>query len=88
MYYVYILYSRKLNKFYTGCTKDIKQRIQQHNSGIVPFTSKGIPWTLIYYEAFLEKQDATREEKFLKSGKGRERRNYLLETFLGKFNNK
>jgi hypothetical protein len=30
------------------------------------------PWTLIYYEAYLEMQDAEGREKFLKSGTGRD----------------
>jgi putative endonuclease len=82
MYYTYILYSKKLKKFYIGSTSDIKKRIKQHNNGIVPFTSRGVPWTCPYCEIFLIKEDAIREEKFLKSGKGRERRNYLLKSFI------
>lgn len=34
---------------------------------------------LVYYEAFLSKSDALREEKFLKSGKGKERVKYLFK---------
>jgi predicted GIY-YIG superfamily endonuclease len=36
---------------------------------------------LVFYEAFVQKADATREEKFLKTDKGRERRKYLLAEF-------
>ena len=84
MHYVYLIYSKKLNKFYTGSTDDLKKRMNEHNSGKTQFTLRGIPWKLVYYEAFIEKVDAMREEKFLKSGKGRERRGFLLETFIGK----
>jgi putative endonuclease len=73
MYYVYILYSKKLNNKYVGSTSDLKERIKRHNSGRSDFTSKGIPWKLIYYEAFISKADALKEESFLKTGKGRER---------------
>ena len=79
MYYVYILYSAKLKKEYIGYTSDLKKRFREHNSGEVIFTSRGIPWKLIYYEAFFSKRDAMEEERFLKTGKGRERRSYLLE---------
>ena len=72
MFYVYILYSRKLNKFYIGYTKDLKSRFKKHNNGNVSYTSKGVPWILVYYQAFVEKLDAINEEKFLKTGKGRE----------------
>ena len=48
---VYILFSEKLNKFYIGyTTKNINGRIEEHNS--VEFenswTSKGIPWQLLF----------------------------------------
>ncbi|MBI2443631.1 MAG: GIY-YIG nuclease family protein [Candidatus Magasanikbacteria bacterium] len=79
MFYVYILFSTKLQKRYIGCTADLKQRLVQHNKSKVPFTSRGIPWQLIYYEAFQNKQDALEEEKFLKSGRGRERLMFLLK---------
>jgi len=78
MYYVYILFSKKLNKKYIGSTTDLLTRLKEHNSGKSNFSSKGIPWELIYYEAFLNKTDALREEKFLKTGKGRERIKYLF----------
>jgi len=50
----------------------------EHNSGNSPFTSQNKPWELVYYEAFISKSDAQREEEFLKSGKGRERIRFLL----------
>lgn len=81
MYYVYILYSKKLNKFYIGYTENIKRRVKEHNQGNSKFTTNGIPWVVVYYEAFMYKEDAEREEKFLKTGKGRERKKYLLEYF-------
>lgn len=81
MYYVYILHSTKLNKYYVGSTADLRVRLKEHNSGRVPFTARGLPWRLVFYEAFVQKADATREERFLKTGKGRERRKYLLAEF-------
>lgn len=84
MHYTYILHSKKLNRFYIGTTQDLKVRISQHNKSKGKATSPGSPWILVYYEAFVEKSDAYREEKFLKSGKGRERRKFLLETWLEK----
>jgi predicted GIY-YIG superfamily endonuclease len=31
MYWVYILYSKKLNRFYTGTTDDVLARLSEHN---------------------------------------------------------
>ncbi len=78
-YYVYVLFSDKLRKKYIGYTDNVNARIAEHNHGKVPFTSRGVPWKLVYYEAFKNKKDAIAEEKFLKSGKGRERLKFLLE---------
>jgi len=33
MYKVYVLYSKKATRFYTGFTKDIENRLKEHNSG-------------------------------------------------------
>ena len=78
MYYVYILRSEQNGELYKGCTEDLKQRVQEHNTGKSHFTRSGKPWKLVYYEAFLSKKDARREELFLQSGKGKGRIKYLL----------
>jgi len=81
-YFVYILFSRKLNIYYKGFTANLKNRLTQHNLGKVHSTKAGIPWQIVYFEGFLSKSDARREEIFLKSGKGRERIKYLLSDKL------
>ncbi|MFA5386312.1 MAG: GIY-YIG nuclease family protein [Candidatus Paceibacterota bacterium] len=78
MYYVYLLKSCKNDKLYKGLTNDLKRRMIEHNTGKSVYTKNNGPWKLIYYEAFLSKKDARREELFLKSGKGKERIKYLL----------
>lgn len=79
MKYVYILLSWKDRKFYVGSTNNLKQRINQHTSGTVFSTKSRLPVKLVYYEAFSSPTDAIREEKFLKTGKGRERLKELLK---------
>jgi len=71
MYYTYVLQSRKDEKFYTGFTKDLQLRFEQHNKGIVDSTRERGPLKLIYYEACLDKNDATRREKYLKTYHGK-----------------
>ncbi len=82
MFYVYILSSQRTERLYKGLTADLKKRVTEHNSGNVVSTKGYRPWELVYYEAFCTKKDAEREEKFLKTGKGRERLKYLLEYTL------
>lgn len=78
MYYVYILYSVKLGKKYIGSTSNLRVRYKELNSGKSRFTTRGMPWKLIYYEGFLDKINALKEEKFLKTGRGRKRIKYIL----------
>jgi len=79
MYYVYIL-KGKNNKLYKGFTNDLRKRFLDHNSGKVKSTKNARPWKLVYYEAFRDKKLARKEEIFLKTGKGRERIKFLLDT--------
>ncbi len=71
MYYTYVLQSTVDMKFYTGYTKDLKQRFEQHNKGLVDSTKDRIPLDLIYYEACIDQSDATKREKYLKSYHGK-----------------
>ena len=66
MYYVYLIKSEKLNKVYTGYSEDLRERFKAHNSGKSEYTSRGIPWKLVYYEAYESKEDAQNREKSLK----------------------
>lgn len=71
MHYVYVLHSQKDGKLYTGYTKDLKQRFEQHQRGLVASTKERRPLKLIYYEACLEQDDATSREKYLKTHYGK-----------------
>ncbi len=81
-HYVYVLYSASLQKLYRGVTQDWLKRIEHHNLGLDKWTKRGVPWKLIYYEAYTNKSDAYKREKFLKSGRGREVLNKQLEKTL------
>jgi putative endonuclease len=70
-YYVYVLLSEKDNQFYTGYTSNLINRITFHNDGKVESTKNRRPLKLIYWEGCLNQQDATRREKYLKSGSGK-----------------
>lgn len=60
------------------CT-DLRSRFLEHNRGESSFTKGGVPWKLIYYEAFQNKKDARLEELFLKTGQGRKRLDVCLK---------
>ena len=71
MYYTYVLQSFQDGKYYTGFTKDLKLRVEQHNKGLVESTKHRRPFKLIYYEACLDRKDATKREKYLKTFHGK-----------------
>ena len=66
MYYVYAIKSRTNNKIYFGYTTNLRKRLADHNKGRSKYTKRYVPWTLIYYEAYLVKSDAKNREKQLK----------------------
>jgi putative endonuclease len=82
MYYTYILESLKDFKFYTGFTKDLKLRFEQHEKGLVNSTKDRRPLRLIYYEACLNQEDATKRERYLKTYNGRSFLRKRLKSYL------
>ncbi len=69
MYYVYILMCLD-GKLYTGCTENLRERIERHQKGQVPATKERLPMKLISYFALSNKYTAFNFEKYLKSGSG------------------
>jgi len=69
-YYVYILECIDGHP-YTGCTDDLKERVERHNKGRVPATRERLPVRIVSFTAFSNKYKAFEFEKYLKSGSGR-----------------
>ncbi len=69
MFYVYVLKSKKDNRFYIGRTSDLRGRFKEHNSGLNKSTKNRIPFTLFYYEAYLSSSDVAIREARLKKFK-------------------
>jgi len=71
-YHVYIIQSRSNpDRFYSGFTEDLKKRLQDHNSGKNPHTSKFKPWKIKTAIAFSDRQKALDFERYLKTPSGR-----------------
>ena len=66
-YFTYVLKSEKDGNRYVGYTKDLSSRIEAHSQGRVPSTKHRRPLKLIYYEACLSREDATKREKYFKT---------------------
>ncbi|MCX5648601.1 MAG: GIY-YIG nuclease family protein [Planctomycetota bacterium] len=71
-WYVYMLQSEGCpDRWYVGMTEDLHKRIEVHNAGGVPHTSKFRPWRIETAVAFRDKAKAVALEKYLKSQSGR-----------------
>jgi putative endonuclease len=70
-YFVYILYSQRLDRYYVGQTNDLTERIRRHNRGIEKYTSAGIPWELVFYDRVSTRGEAMKRERKLKNLKSR-----------------
>ncbi len=71
MWYVYIIYSEIIHKYYTGATDDLEWRLQRHNQGWGRYTKCGIPWKIVYTEKFKTKSEALKREREIKRRKSR-----------------
>ena len=74
MYFVYVLKSLKDGSTYIGMTTNLERRVVEHNEGRTKSIKHKVPYTLHYYEAYLDKTTARKREiKLKKSGYEKEK---------------
>ena len=71
LYYVYVLKSEPNGRSYVGYSKDLNNRIEEHNSGKSISTRCGRPWELVYHEEFQNRSEAVKREMYFKTVEGR-----------------
>lgn len=71
MFYLYILFSEKLNKYYVGYTANIQDRLYKHNNKHHGFSNSVNDWILKYSEEYQSKSEAMKREKEIKKWKSR-----------------
>jgi putative endonuclease len=86
VFYVYILFSERCDKFYVGHSNDPDRRLIEHNtSPELKYTSKFRPWKLLMaIEISDSRGDAMRVERFFKAQKSSE----FLRRIVNEKNNK
>ena len=82
MYYIYVIRNKISKRFYTGFTKDLRKRIDEHNKNKVFSTKNRGENELIYYEGCMNIEDARNREKYLKTGMGKRYLKNRLKRFL------
>jgi putative endonuclease len=81
MFYTYIIFSAKLNKFYIGSTgDDLVARLRKHNTNHKGFTGGKGDWEMKHFEIFHTKEEALKREKVIKSWKSRKLIERLIST--------
>lgn len=86
MFYVYILQSEDKKRLYIGKTQNLNRRVKKHNAEQNASNKAYTPWTLIFYEAYTNYDDATRREKYLKTTQGHQAIRRMLSKHLEKYN--
>jgi putative endonuclease len=67
MFYVYILYSVKCQKYYTGYSENPESRLEnKHNAGLVIATRNCYPYELKAKKSFPSEREAITEERRIK----------------------
>jgi putative endonuclease len=72
MFHVYVLRSETTRRRYVGSCEDVGERLQRHNAGDSKATQHGIPWKLLHTEKFATRGEALRQERYFKTGRGRD----------------
>ncbi len=82
-HYLYVIQSTiNKNSLYTGFTRNLRNRLVEHNAGKNVSTRRLRPWALIFYEAYLNEDDARRREKYLKTSQGSRLIKRMLKDYL------
>ena len=79
MYYVYMLYSEKCNRYYIGYCEDINARLDRHNRGMVTATKNCRPYILKASKTFQAEIEARKKELRLKKLKSRKYLEWLIQ---------
>jgi putative endonuclease len=80
MYYFYILQSQKNNSYYYGSTKNIVQRLREHNNGQTKATCYKRPWKLVYFEKYDTLTEARKREYQVKAKKRKSYVEWLINS--------
>ncbi len=73
-YFVYILFSETLNKFYIGQTVYVEERLKQHNSGFYnsAFSKVATDWELFWMLECKTRGQALKIERHIKEMRNRD----------------
>jgi Predicted endonuclease containing a URI domain len=74
VFYIYILYSPRSDRYYIGLTTDVNRRLEEHNHPPInkKYTAKHLPWELkLFFECSESRGEVLLIERFIKNQKSR-----------------
>lgn len=82
-YYVYIVSNKTDTVFYVGITSNLIKRIFEHKNKVIDgFTSKYNINKLVYYEIYMDAEEAIKREKQIKAGSRQDKINLVSKINL------
>jgi putative endonuclease len=78
LFFVYFLYSAKVDRYYVGQTDNILRRMCSHTSGQSPYTSIAKDWILMHTESYATRSESLKREKAIKRKKSRKYIEWLI----------
>lgn len=80
MFYIYIIYSKTIDKYYVGSCQNIQERLNDHLNSRSKYTKIAKDWELKYFETFLSRSEAYQREMQIKKMKSRKYIESLIES--------
>jgi len=77
-YFVYIIYSESVDRYYVGHCQDLKDRISRHNGGRSKYTKIALDWKVKYTESCSTRSEAMIREREIKKKKSRKYIEFLI----------
>ena len=81
-FYVYILFSATLNRYYIGYTGQLSDRLFRHSNSGSKSTKATNDWVLAYSETYPTRGEAMKRENYIKKQKSRKFIEALIQTQL------
>ena len=78
MYFTYILWSEKCDRYYIRYASGVNARLERHNAGMVTATGSCVPYQIKAIKGFQSELEARREELRLKKQKSRKYLEWLI----------
>jgi putative endonuclease len=78
MFYTYIIFSKTLDKYYTGSCANIENRLNDHLNSRSAYTKVAKDWIMVYFESFDSRSLAVQREMEIKKKKSRKYIEFLI----------